>query len=185
MGDYISFWDGLTWTCKAFQIICFETVTCDYELLFLFPSCRVISPVGCGADVDFSRLAAWFKLVGQCDIVPKKAVARHLNPNYTSKYWTGVEADTHLGRKWDVLVQVSACLALHMHAVVCTMTPIPAFILMLLYSSPMVKVTSEYSNKCRDLPRNRCNFNFGKSEIYKYWCVYIYIYNFFIYFLIF
>lgn len=53
---------------------------------FLFPSCRVTSPVGRRADVDFSRLAARFKLVGQCDIVPKKAVARHLNPNYTSEY---------------------------------------------------------------------------------------------------
>ena len=43
-------------------------------------------PVGRGADVDFPWLAAGFKLIGQCDIVPKKAVTWHLHPNYTSQY---------------------------------------------------------------------------------------------------
>lgn len=54
------------------------------QQLLLTCICRVTSPVGCRADIDFSRLAAGFKLVGQRDIVPKKAVAWHLHPNYTS-----------------------------------------------------------------------------------------------------
>lgn len=50
------------------------------------PDGSVASPLGCRAYVDFSRLAAGFKLVGQCDIVPEKAVARHLHPYYTSQH---------------------------------------------------------------------------------------------------
>lgn len=58
----------------------------------------VASPVGCWADVDFSGLAARFKLVGQRDIVPEKAVAWHLHSDYASQHWTSVQAYTHLWR---------------------------------------------------------------------------------------
>ncbi len=46
----------------------------------------VTSPVGCRADVDFSRLAAGFKLVGQCDVVAEEAVAWHFHSNNTCQH---------------------------------------------------------------------------------------------------
>lgn len=54
------------------------------------------SPVGCRADVDLPGLAAGLKLVGQRDVVSKKAVPRHLDPNNASQHRPTVEADTHL-----------------------------------------------------------------------------------------
>ena len=54
------------------------------------------SPVSSGADVDFTRLASRFKLVGQCYVVAEQAIARHLDPDHAGQHRPRVEADTHL-----------------------------------------------------------------------------------------
>ena len=52
-----------------------------------------------GTDIDTPRMAARFKLAGQCHIVPKQAITWHFNPDHTCQYRTCVDTYPQLREK--------------------------------------------------------------------------------------
>ena len=53
-------------------------------------------PVSSGTDVDACCLTAGLEPVGQGDVVPKQAVARHRHPNHARQDRPRVDPDPHL-----------------------------------------------------------------------------------------